>query len=136
VEVPVALCHLEIHAAFFRHSTRLTTAAIRSELGAGDRSSRVNTDLVPREPHPDQVIQRHLGPGITQGVVGAGRGLDGPHHHQPLLRPVAAVELRLHPARHRIHLEPPPLVGTDHQLIPNRMDHCPFREPSRAEIPG
>ena len=37
----MALYHLEIRAASFRHNTRVTTAAIRSALGAGVRSSRV-----------------------------------------------------------------------------------------------
>ena len=39
--MPVALNHLSIRAASFRHNTRVTPSAIRSGLGAGVRNSRV-----------------------------------------------------------------------------------------------
>src|SRR3954449_13405588 len=67
--MPVALYHLSIRAASFRHNTRVTTCAIRSGLGAGDVSSRVKTSrtcdtvtagVFPPDPNPlqDQEPQR------------------------------------------------------------------------------
>ncbi|AMV40939.1 hypothetical protein VT85_26125 (plasmid) [Planctomyces sp. SH-PL62] len=75
-------------------------------------------DPVPREPGPHQFLQRDVGRGVAQRVVRLGLGLDGAHHHQPLLRPDPVLQPGPHPHRHRVDPQRALLAGPDRQPSP------------------
>src|SRR5262249_54022210 len=75
-------------------------------------------DPVPGEPDPDQLLERHLRPGVAQGVMHPGLRLDGPHHHQPLLRPAPPAQSGPHPHHHRVDPQRPLLAAADRQPGP------------------